>query len=100
MILEYSFNERNQVSYVFETINGNRRSIGITYDADNRVSSYRKGSATEAYTYDEYSRVTNKATTVEIDEEVETRLTETLRYRTNSSGKETGQVNTLSIKSR
>ena len=35
-ILEYGFNEMNQVSYAFETINGNRRSIGITYDRDNR----------------------------------------------------------------
>ena len=100
MILEYGFNEMNQVSYVFETINGNTRSIGITYDADNRVSSYRKGSVTEAYTYDAYSRVTNKATTVKTStSDAETRLTETLRYRTNSSGNETGQVNTLSINS-
>ena len=96
-IMEYGFNERNQVSYAFETINGNKRSIGITYDKDGRVTSYRKGGVTEAYTYDKFGRLTNKATTVEIDEEVETRLTETLTYRTNSSGNATGQVNTMSI---
>ena len=99
MILEYGSNEMDQVSYVFETINGNRRSIGITYDEDSRVTSYRKGSVTEAYTYDAYSRVTNKVTTVAVDEETETRLTETLTYRTNSAGNATDQVNTLAITS-
>ena len=97
MILEYGSNEMDQVSYVFETINGDRRSIGITYDEDSRVTSYRKGSVTEAYTYDAYSRVTNKVTTVAIDEETQTRLTEALTYRTNSAGNATDQVNTLAI---
>lgn len=59
--MKYGFNERNQVSYAFETINGNKRSIGIMYDKDSRVTSYRKGGVTEAYTYDKYGRLTNKA---------------------------------------
>ncbi len=92
-IMEYEFNDRNQVSQMVQTIDGNRRPIEITYDDDGRVTSYRKAEVTESYGYDNLGRLATKTTALD----TATRLTETLTYRTNSSGNETGQVNTMSI---
>ena len=92
-IMEYEFNDRNQVSQMVQTIDGNRRPIEITYDDDGRVTSYRKAEVTESYGYDNLGRLATKTTALD----TATRLTETLTYRTNSSGNETGQVNTISI---
>ena len=83
----------NNMTTIVETINGNRRSSSITYDLDNRVTSLRKGSVTEAYTYDDYSRVSDKTTTISD----ETRLTEHITYRAPSTGITTGQIASLTI---
>ena len=38
-IMEYAFDDRNQVSQMVQTIDGNRRPIEITYDDDGQVTS-------------------------------------------------------------
>ena len=93
LIMEYGFDKMNNMTTIVETINGNRRSSSITYDLDNRVTSLRKGSVTEAYTYDDYSRVSDKTTTISD----ETRLTEHITYRAPSTGITTGQIASLTI---
>ncbi|MBQ7345962.1 MAG: DNRLRE domain-containing protein [Oscillospiraceae bacterium] len=95
IILEYGFNEMNNVSSVKENIDGNSRTTSYAYDEDNRVSSISKGGFTETYTYDAYSRIKNRVTTQDGDG----RLTEELTYRTNSAGNATNQVDTMTITS-
>ena len=51
-ILEYAFDDRDQVSQVEQIIDGNRRTIEITYDDDGRVTSHRNAEATESYSCD------------------------------------------------
>ena len=45
--MKYSFNDMDAVTFIEEIVDGSRRSTNITYDADQRVASIRKGSVTE-----------------------------------------------------
>ncbi len=90
-IVGYAYDTLNNLTSLVETINGTEHTTSYTYDSDNRVSSVTNGKANEAYTYDNYSRLTKKVTNNVIDESTTTVLTDTFTYRSSSTGT-TGQV--------
>ncbi len=90
-IVGYAYDALNNLTSLAETINGTEHTTSYTYDSDNRVSSVGNGKANEAYTYDNYSRLTKKVTNNVIGETTTTVLTDTFTYRSSSTGT-TGQV--------
>jgi RHS repeat-associated protein len=90
-IVGYEYDEINNLTALVETINGTEHKTTYDYDDDNRVRSVANGSASEAYTYDAYSRVNKKVT----KNGSTTVLTDTFTYRAPNSTTTSGQVATL-----
>ena len=87
----YSYDDLNNLTKLVETINGTGHTTSYAYDTDNRVTSVTNGSSQKSYTYDGFGRIGSRvskhgSTTV---------LTDTITYRSPSSGKTSGQVATL-----
>lgn len=90
-IVGYEYDEINNLTALVETINGTEHKTTYTYDDDNRVTAVANSSASEAYTYDAYSRVSTKVT----KNSSTTVLTDTFTYRAPTSTTTSGQVATL-----
>ena len=87
----YTYDDLNNLTKLVETINGTGHTTSYAYDTDNRVTSVTNGSSVKSYTYDAFGRTSGRvskhgSTTV---------LTDTITYRSPSSGKTSGQVATL-----
>ena len=87
----YSYDDLNNLTKLVETINGTAHTTSYAYDEDNRVTSVTNGSSQKSYTYDGFGRNSSRvskhgSTTV---------LTDTITYRSPSSGMTSGQVATL-----
>ena len=90
-IIGYEYDEINNLTALVETINGTEHKTTYGYDDDNRVTSVANGSASEAYTYDAYSRVGTKVT----KNGNTTVLTDTFTYRAPTTTTTSGQIATL-----
>ena len=90
-IIGYEYDEINNLTALVETINGTEHKTTYGYDDDNRVTSVGNGSASEAYTYDAYSRVNKKVT----KNGSTTVLTDTFTYRAPTSTTTSGQIQKL-----
>ena len=90
-IVGYEYDNINNLTALVETINGTEYRITYGYDDDNRVTSVANGSASEAYTYDAYSRVGTKVT----KNGNTTVLTDTFTYRAPTTTTTSGQIATL-----
>jgi len=87
-IIGYEYDEINNLTALVETINGTEHKTTYGYDDDNRVTSVGNGSASEAYTYDAYSRVNKKVT----KNGSTTVLTDNITYRDPTTTTTSGQV--------
>lgn len=90
-IVGYAYDNINNLTALVETINGTEHKTTYAYDDDNRLTSVANGSASEAYTYDAYSRVSKKVT----KNGSSAVLTDTFTYRAPTSTTTTGQIATL-----
>ena len=87
----YGYDTVNNLTELRETINGVTFTTGYTYDNDNRVKTVTAGNTNCTYTYDAYSRITQRVT----KQGTSTVLTQTLGYRNPTTTTTTAQVATL-----
>ena len=90
-IIGYEYDKINNLITLVETINGSEHKTAYIYDSDNRVTSVKNGIASEAYTYDAYSRVETKVT----KNDETTVLTDTFTYQAPTTATTSGQIKTL-----
>ena len=74
--VEHSYDTKNNLSTLKETINGTTREIGYSYDADNRLETITNEYNTIVYTYDDFGRVISQ----EVKRGTATVLTTTYTY--------------------
>lgn len=89
-IVQWKYDDRNNLSSRSQTINGATYSTSYSYDDDDRLKQAATGTNSVAYSYDGYSRMTN----ITVKSEMGTAVVSDITYADSSSNATSAQVKT------